>query len=71
MSTAAYESDTDPEPLVHIEEFDKHGHPTGYALCDTGEGGLDLPGGTLAGYGHAATCQACIDFEPADGGDDA
>ncbi len=55
---------TDTEPLVHKERLTPQSWPTGYALCDTGDGTFE--GGTLAHNSSTATCEKCIDWEDDD-----
>jgi len=50
-----------PEPLLHKERLTPQGWPTGYALCDTGDGTFE--GGLLANNSGTATCEKCIDWE--------
>lgn len=51
-------TDTDTEPLLHIEEFTPiHGFPTGHARCGASDG-------LLANNSGAATCEKCIEWEP-------
>ncbi len=48
--------------LLHIEELDERGRPTGHARCDQGDG--TFPGVLLAVNSGTATCEACIEWEP-------
>jgi hypothetical protein len=54
------DTDTTPEPLLHIEEMTPiHGFPTGHARCGADDG-------LIANNSGLATCEACIDWEPDD-----
>lgn len=57
-------SNTDTSELLHRERLDARGNPTGYALCDNGDG--SFPGGLLAHNSGLANCEACEDWEPDD-----
>ncbi|HXT90107.1 MAG TPA: hypothetical protein VN714_12715 [Trebonia sp.] len=61
-------TDTETEPVMHVEKLDTRGRPTGHALCDRGDGTFE--GGLLAHNSGNATCQACADWEPDDGDED-
>lgn len=47
------------ELLIHREEFDEVGNPTGYALCDHGD--VDVPTGLLST--KDANCERCLTFD--------
>lgn len=57
-------TDTGTPELLHREKLDARGNPTGYALCDKGDG--TFPGGLLAHNSAFANCEACEDREPDD-----